>query len=80
MNIYVGNLNYRVREKDLKEILSPYGSLTSIKMIKDRETGRFKGYAFVEMAEEEGRVMITSLNGSDLMGRVMVVKEAEPRQ
>ncbi len=79
MNIYVGNLNYRVREKDLKEILSPFGELSSVKMIKDRETGRFKGYAFVEMTDEEGRAMITGLHGTEFRGRTMVVKEAEPR-
>ena len=51
----------------------------AVKMIKDRETGRFKGYAFVEMTDEEGRAMITGLHGTEFRGRTMVVKEAEPR-
>ena len=51
MNIYVGNLNYRVRESDLQKVMEEYGTVTGVKFIKDRETGRFRGIAFVEMED-----------------------------
>lgn len=50
MNIYVGNLNYRVREDDLKQVMEEYGTVESVKIIKDRETGKSKGFGFVEIA------------------------------
>ena len=65
MNIYVGNLNYRVREDDLKQVMEEYGTVESVKIIKDRETGKSKGFGFVEMPDDEGRQM--------------VVKEARPK-
>ena len=55
MNIYVGNLNYRVREDDLKQVMEEYGTVESVKIIKDRETGKSKGFGFVEMPDEIGR-------------------------
>lgn len=80
MNIYVGNLNYEVREKDLESVMERYGIVDSIKVIKDRDTGRSKGYAFVEMQnDEDARKAIEELNESELKGRQMVVKEALPR-
>lgn len=80
MNMYVGNLNYRVKEGDLEQVMSAYGLVTSVKIIKDRETGKSKGFAFVEMenAEEAAQAM-KELNGSEFMGRQMVIKEALPR-
>ena len=51
MNIYVGNLNYKVRESDLQKVMEDYGAVTAVKFIKDRETGRFRGIAFVEMED-----------------------------
>ncbi|MDR0349770.1 MAG: RNA-binding protein [Tannerella sp.] len=81
MNIYVGNLNYRVREDDLKSIMEQYGTVGSVKVIKDRETGRSKGFAFVEMQnDEEAKVAIDKLNEKELEGRQMVVKEAIPKK
>lgn len=53
MNIYVGNLNYRVREDDLKQVMEEYGTVESVKIIKDRETGKSKGFGFVEMPDDE---------------------------
>jgi len=53
MNIYIGNLNYRVREDDLKQVMEAYGAVDSVKIIKDRETGKSKGFGFVEMADDE---------------------------
>lgn len=81
MNIYIGNLNYRVQEGDLQQVLEEYGAVESVKVIKDRETGRSKGFAFAEMANDsEGKVAIEQLNGAEFAGRTMVVKEARPRE
>ena len=80
MNIYIGNLNYRVREEDLKQVLEEYGVVDSVKIIIDRETGRSKGFAFVEMPNNaEGQKAIEELNEAEYEGRQMVVKEARPK-
>ncbi len=79
MNIYVGNLSYRVREDDLQGVLAEYGQVESCKIIKDRETNKSKGFAFVEMDDAGGQKAIAELNGAELDGRTMVVKEARPR-
>ena len=78
MNMYVGNLNYRVKEGDLEQAMAAYGVVTSVKVIKDRETGKSKGFAFVEMENEAAQAM-NELNGSEFMGRQLVIKEARPR-
>ena len=81
MNIYIGNLNYRVREEDLRHVLEEYGTVDSVKVIKDRDTGRSKGYAFAEMADdEEARNVIEGLNGTEFQGRQLVLKEALPKK
>ncbi|NDV47077.1 RNA-binding protein [Paludibacter sp. 221] len=80
MNIYVGNLSYNVRENDLQGVMEEYGSVDSCKIIKDRETGRSKGFAFVEMSDDTAAAKaIEELNGAEFDGRTMVVKEARPR-
>lgn len=80
MNIYIGNLNYRVREEDLKQVMEEYGVVDSVKIIKDRETGRSKGFAFVEMPDNvAAQKAIDELNQAEFEGRQMVVKEARPR-
>ena len=80
MNIYVGNLSYKVRENDLKEVMEEYGQVDSCKLITDRDTRKSKGFAFVEMTDDEAaKKAITELNGAELDGRTMVVKEATPR-
>lgn len=80
MNIYVGNLNYRVREADLQQIMEDYGTVTSVKVIMDRETGKSKGFGFIEMPnDEEGAKAIAELNGAEFEGRTLVVKEARPK-
>ena len=80
MNIYVGNLNYRIREYDLKAVMERFGTVDSVKIVKDRDTGRSKGFAFVEMQEDdEARRAIDELNEKEFEGRKMVVKEAIPR-
>ena len=79
MNIYVGNLSYRVCENDLQGVMAEYGQVQSCKIIKDRETNKSKGFAFVEMDDAGGEKAIAELNGADLDGRTMVVKEARPK-
>ena len=80
MNIYVGNLSYKVRENDLKEVMEEYGQVDSCKLITDRDTRISKGFAFVEMADDDAaKKAIAELNGAELDGRTMVVKEATPR-
>jgi len=80
MNIYIGNLNYRVREDDLKSVLSEYGDVSSVRLIKDRDTGRSKGFAFAEVPDDdEARNMIKELNEAEYQGRRMTVKEALPK-
>ena len=80
MNIYFGNLSYKVRENDLQGVVAEYGEVTSCKVIKDRETGKSKGFAFVEMTDDDAaKKAIEELNGAEFDGRAMVVKEAKPR-
>ncbi|WP_178793394.1 RNA-binding protein [Bacteroidaceae bacterium] len=80
MNMYVGNLNYNVKEADLREVMEEYGTVNSVKLIVDRDTRRSKGFAFIEMPEDsEAANAINQLNGAEYAGRPMVVKEALPR-
>lgn len=78
MNMYVGNLNYRVKEGDLEQAMAAYGVVTSVKVIKDRETGKSKGFAFVEM-ENDAEAAQAMNERSEFMGRQLVIKEARPR-
>ncbi|MDR1523669.1 MAG: RNA-binding protein [Tannerella sp.] len=81
MNIYVGNLSYRIREDELKSVMEQYGAVDSVKVIKDRETGRSKGFAFVEMQDDnDAKRAIEELNEKELQGRQLVVKEAIPKK
>ncbi len=80
MNIYIGNLSYRLKENDLSRLLSEYGTVNSVKIITDRETGRSKGFGFAEMEnDEEAEKAIKELNGAELEGRAMVLKVAIPK-
>ena len=79
MNIFVARLNYDTTEQDLQSLFEQYGDIDSVKIIMDRDTGRSKGFGFVEMPnEEEGQAAIRDLNGTDLDGREIVVKVANP--
>lgn len=79
MNIYVGNMNFNLKNEDLFNLFSQFGTVSTAKIIMDRETGRSKGFGFVEMDdEEEGRKAISSLNESEVMGRKLIVNEARP--
>ena len=81
MNIYIGNLSYRVRESDLQQVLEEYGVVDSVKLIVDRDTRRSKGFALAEMPNvDEAQKAIEELNQSEYEGRQMVVKEAIPRR
>lgn len=81
MNIYVGNLSYRVKEDELKEIFSEYGEVTSVKIITDKYSGRSKGFAFIEMGnDDEAKNAIKELNGSEIDNREVVVDEARPKR
>ena len=80
MNIYAGNLSYSVTDEDLKEAFGAYGEVSRANVISDRETGRSKGFGFVEMpVDAEAKHAIDSLNGKDLKGRNINVNEARPR-
>lgn len=80
MNIYVGNLDYNLKEEELSDLFSQFGEVLSVKIIKDRDTGRAKGFGFVEMADdEEGAQAIEKLDGYEANGRNMKVNEAKPR-
>ena len=80
MNIYVGNLSYEVTEPDLKQAFEAFGEVTSAKIIKDKHSGRPRGFGFVEMPlKGDGESAINHLNGADLKGRKINVNEARPR-
>jgi RNA recognition motif-containing protein len=81
MRIYIGNLNYRLRTEELKNVFLPYGEVIGAKIVRDQETKRSKGFGFVEMANEsDGEKAIEALNGFDLSGRKMIVTQAKPRE
>lgn len=80
MNIYVGNLNYRVREEDLAGLMQQYGPVTGARIITDRETGRSRGFGFVEMEnDDDARQAIEELFDQEFQGRKLIVKEAMER-
>ncbi|MEO1927946.1 MAG: RNA-binding protein [Nautiliaceae bacterium] len=76
--IYVGNINYQATEEDLKPLFSEYGEVLSVKIINDRETGRSKGFGFIEM-ESGAETAIEELDGKEFQGRRLRVNEARPR-
>ena len=81
MNIYVGNLNFKVSEDDLQRVFEEHGAVDSVKIISDKYSGRSKGFGFVTMEnQEEAQKAIDEMNGVELEGREMVVNEAKPRR
>ncbi len=79
--LYVGNLSYSVRDEDLQQSFADFGSVSSAKVMMDRDTGRSKGFGFVEMSSDaEAQAAINGMNGKDLDGRALVVNEARPRE
>ena len=78
--IYVGNLNFRTSEQALGDLFAEHGNVANVAIIADRDTGRSRGFAFVEMSDEaEGRAAIEALNGQEIDGRNLTVNEARPR-
>jgi len=79
--LYVGNLGYAVTDGDLTKMFEPHGTVESAQIIMDRETGRSKGFGFVEMkTDQEAKNAIAALNGQDSGGRALTVNEARPRE
>ncbi|MFN0086419.1 MAG: RNA recognition motif domain-containing protein [Blastocatellia bacterium] len=81
MKLYVGNLSFGTTAEDLQQLFSQVGSVESTSMITDRDTGRSRGFAFVEMSSKsEGEAAIAKFNGSEVDGRSLTVNEAKPRE
>ena len=79
--LYVGNLSYNIRDEDLQQAFAQYGGVSSAKVMMDRDTGRSKGFGFVEMSSDaEAQAAINGMNGQALDGRAIVVNEARPRE
>lgn len=80
LNIYVGNLPYSTGNEELEQLFSQFGSIGRATVVMDRESGRSRGFGFVEMTDDdEGRSAIEALNGQDFGGRALTVNEAKPR-
>ena len=79
-NLFVGNMSFQTTESELRSIFEPYGEITRIRLMTDRDTGRTRGIAFVELADDaEAAKAITELNGKELDGRALNVNEARPK-
>lgn len=78
--IYVGNLPFQATEDQVRDMFSEYGTIESLAMINDRDTGRFRGFCFVEMAPADADKAIAALDGKDMDGRSLRVNEARPRE
>jgi RNA recognition motif-containing protein len=81
MSIYVGNLSYQVTEEDVREVFAEYGTVKRVQLPTDRETGRMRGFGFVEMStDDEEEAAIAALDGAEWMGRDLKVNKARPRE
>jgi RNA recognition motif-containing protein len=81
MNIYVSNLSFNVQDEDLREFFTPYGEVTSAKVINDKETGRSRGFGFVEMSDDAAaKKAIAELDQASVDGRTVKVMEAKPKE
>ena len=79
--LYVGNLNYNTTSSDLEQLFAQHGTVQSAEVISDRETGRSKGFGFVQMgSDEEAQAAIAAMNGQEIDGRTLTVNEAKPRE
>ena len=80
MNIFVAKLDFKTRKEDLQAAFARYGQVTSCKIVREKETGRSKGYGFIEMPnDDEAQAAIAALNETELDGRAIVVKAANPK-
>ena len=80
MTIFVGNLPFSASEEEVGELFAPFGEVQAVRLISDRETGRPRGFGFVEMNDQEARAAIEALNGKELGGRTLRINEAEERK
>lgn len=80
MKLYVGNLPFSTSSEDLSRLFAAHGAVESAEVVTDRDTGRSRGFGFVEMSDEDGRRAIEELDGNDMDGRRLTVNEARPRQ
>ncbi|KAA2222787.1 MULTISPECIES: RNA-binding protein [Chryseobacterium] len=80
MNIFVSNINYATKEYELHDLFAEFGDVSSAKIVTDRETGRSRGFGFVEMGDEEGKQAIEALNQKEFNGKALNVSEAKPRE
>jgi len=81
VNIYVGNISYNTSEDDLRDLFARYGEVSAVRVITDRDTGRSKGFGFVEMSDDtQAKEAIGALDSNDFMGRDIRVNEARPRE
>ena len=81
MKIYCGNISYDTSEDDLRDLFAQYGEVAGVRVIKDRDTGRSKGFGFVDMNnDDEAKEAIEALNEKDFMGRALRINEARPRE
>ena len=80
INIYVGNLSYQATEDEIRELFEQYGNVSNVNLITDRDTGRARGFGFVEMEREGGNAAIAALDGQDFQGRNLRINEARPRE
>ena len=78
-SIYVGNLPFSASEDDVRDLFATHGEVSSVKLIEDRETGRLRGFGFVEMEDAGALAAIEALDGNDMGGRTLKVNEAKPR-
>ena len=78
--IYVGNLSFNASEQDIRELFEQHGSVHSVALITDRETGRARGFGFVEMDDSDADSAISALNDQDFQGRNLKINEARPRE
>ena len=80
MTIFVGNLPFSASEEEVGKLFAPFGEVQAVRLITDRETGRPRGFGFVEMEQDEARAAIEALNGTEMEGRTLRINEAEERK
>lgn len=80
MTIFVGNLPFSASEEEVGELFAPFGEVQAVRLISDRETGRPRGFGFVEMGDDDARSAIEALNGTEMGGRTLRINEAEERK